>query len=135
MKQITAFATVTLLTFGSASGSDRWGWAELEGPQLQPAARESSWVPVGALDRLVGNEATSVKVVSLAIEPAATKSPGALSVALPQLDEAIEAIRAVVARDPVLSTNLKARGLGPGDVVGLSHGPAGEVTLFVSSHA
>lgn len=137
MKQITALllATVTLLTFGSASASARWGWAELEGPRLLPVAPEVSWVPIGTLGRFVGNEVTSVKVVPLAIEPAATKSPGALSVALPQLDEAIEAIRVVAAKDPMLSTNLKARGYGPNDVVGLRHGPTGEVTLFVSSQA
>ena len=56
-----------------------------------------------------------------------------LSAAFPQLDEAIEAIRIVVAEDPALSTNLKARGFGPDDVVGLTHGPSGEVTLFVSN--
>lgn len=137
MKQITALllATVTLLTFGSASGSERWGWSQLEGPRLLPAAGEGSWVPVGALGRFVGSKATSVEVVPLAIEAAALKAPGALSAALPQLDEAIEAIRTVVAQDPVLSTNLKARGYGPNDVVGVSHGPSGAVTLFVSSQA
>jgi hypothetical protein len=137
MKQITALllATVTLLTFGSASASARWGWTELEGPRLLPAAPEVSWVPIGTFGRFVGNEVTSVKVVPVSIEPAATKSPGALSVALPQLDEAIEAIRVVVAKDPMLSTNLKARGFSPDDVVGLGHGPTGEVTLFVSSQA
>jgi hypothetical protein len=53
--------------------------------------------------------------------------------ALPQLEEAIAAIRTVVAQDPALFTNLKARGFAPDDVVGLTHGPSGEVTLFVSN--
>ena len=137
MKQIVALllATVTLLTFSDASASDRWGWSKLTGPELLPAAREDSWVPVDALGAYVAGGATRVKVVPLAIEPAAAKVPGALAAALPPLDEAIEAIRTVVAQDPALSTNLKARGFGPDDVVGLSHGPSGEVTLFVSTQA
>ena len=137
MKQIAALllATVTLLTFGNASASERWGWSELQSPVLLPAAHEDSWVPVGVLGRLSAKEAPRVNVVSLVVEPAAAKVPGTLSSALPQLEEAIEAIRAVVAQDPVLSTNLKARGFGPDDVVGLNRGPSGEVTLFVSNHA
>ena len=137
MKQIAALllATVSLLTFTNASASDRWGWSDLYAPQLLPAAREDSWVPVGALGSYVANGATRVKVVPLPVEAAATKAPGILSAAFPQLDEAIEAIRIVVAEDPALSTNLKARGFGPDDVVGLTHGPSGEVTLFVSNQA
>lgn len=134
MKQIAALllATVSLLTFTDASAADRWGWSDLETPQLLPAAREDSWVPIGALGSYVANGATRVKVVPLAVEATATKAPGILSAAFPQLDEALEAIRVVVAEDPALSTNLKARGFDPDDVVGLTHGPSGEVTLFVS---
>jgi hypothetical protein len=137
MKQIAALllATVTLLTFGNASASERWGWGELHGPVLLPAAHEESWVPVGVLGRLSAKEATRVNVVPLVVKPAAAKVPGTLSAALPQLDGAIKAIRAVVAQDPALSTNLKARGFGPDDVVGLNRGPSGEVTLFVSNQA
>lgn len=137
MKQIAALllSTVTLLTFGNASASERWGWSELQGPVLLPAAHEDSWVPVGVLGRLGAREATRVNVVPLIVEPADAKVPGMLLAALPQLEEAIEAIRAVVVQDPVLSTNLKARGFSPDDVVGLSHGPTGEVTLFVSNQA
>jgi hypothetical protein len=137
MKQIAALllAAVTLLTFGNASASERWGWSELQGPVLLPAAHEDSWVPVGVLGRLTAKEATRVNVVPLVVERAAAKVPGTLSVALTQFDEAIGAIRAVVAQDPVLLTNLKARGFGPDDVVGLNHGPSGEVTLFVSNQA
>jgi hypothetical protein len=137
MKQIAALllATATLLTFGNSSASERWGWSAPQGPELLPAAREDSWVPVDMLGRLVADQATRINVVPLPVEPPAASVPGALSAALPQLDEAIEAIRTVVAQDPVLSTNLKARGFGPDDVVGLSHGPSGEVTLFVSNQA
>ena len=135
MRQIAALllATVTLLTFGGASAAERWGWSGLEAPQLLPAAREDSWVPVGVLGSYVANGATRVEIVPLPIEAAAAKTPGILSAVFPQLDEAIEAIRVVVAQNPALSTNLKARGFGPDDVVGLTHGPSGEVTLFVSN--
>jgi hypothetical protein len=135
MKQIAALllATVALLTFGEASASDRWGWSSLTEPRLPPAAHEDSWVPVDALGANVGGGVSRVKVVQLSVEPAAAKVPGAMASALPQLAEAIAAIRTVVAQDPALSTNLKARGFSPDDVVGLTHGPSGEVTLFVSN--
>jgi hypothetical protein len=133
MKQIAALllATVSLLTFTNASAADRWGWSDLEAPQLLPTASEDAWVPVGLLGSHVGNGGTRVKVVPLAVEAISTKAPGSLSAAFPQLDEALEAIRLVVAEDPALSTNLKARGFDPDDVIGLTHGPSGEVTLFV----
>ena len=57
--------------------------------------------------------------------------PGALAGVIPQLDEAVDAVRSIVAQDAALIGNLKARGLGPDDVVGLSRAPSGEVTLFV----
>jgi hypothetical protein len=134
MKQIAALllSTVALLTFGDASASDRWGWSALTAPELLPAAHEDSWVPVNALGAYVTG-VSRVKVVPLSIEPAAAKVPGAMASALPQLEEAIAAIRTVVAQDPALFTNLKARGFAPDDVVGLTHGPSGEVTLFVSN--
>jgi len=137
MKQIAALllATGTLLATGHASASERWGWSELESPVLPPAAQEDSWVPLGALGGQGAKGATRVKVVPLAVDPATAKVPGTLAAVLPQLHEAIEAIRAVVAQDPVLSTTLKARGFGSDEVVGLNYGPPGEVTLFVSNRA
>ena len=68
------------------------------------------------------------------IDPVALKAPGVLAGALPQLQEAVDAIRTMVASDPALITNLTARGLTPDDVVGLSTSSHG-VTLFVSSNA
>jgi hypothetical protein len=137
MKQIAALllSTAFLLTFGSASASERWGWDELDGARLLPAAKQDSWVPVDALERHLATGTPRVEIVPLTIEAAATKAPGALSTALPQLDEAIAAIRTLVAQDPALSTNLRARGFDPEDVLGLTHGPSGEVTLFVSNQA
>lgn len=136
MKQIAALlvSTLVLLSFGSSQAAERWGWAGLSHPTLWPAARQDSWVPVGALSSYA-NAAAHVTIVPIEIEPAASRVPGALSVALPQLEEAVEAIRAVVAQDPALVASLKARGLSPGDVLGLSSAPSGRITLFVTGEA
>ena len=132
MKQIAALllSTVALLTFSGVSAAERWGWSDLAQPQIRLEA--SSWAPLWALGSDIGDGA-QVSVVPLEVDPAATKAPGVLSAALPQIDEALDALRTVVSEDPVLLTSLKVRGLGPDDVVGITHSPDGNVTLFVST--
>jgi hypothetical protein len=136
MKRIAALliSTLALLTFSTSQGAERWGWSELSGPTFWPASHDDSWVPVGALSRYA-DAAARITIVPLSLEPAAARVPGALSAALPQLEEAVEAIRAVVAQDAALVANLKARGLSPSDVVGLTNAPSGEITLFVTGRA
>jgi hypothetical protein len=133
MKHIAALllSTLTLLTFGGSQAAERWGSWAIAGPKLLPAAREESWVPVGALGRYVANGAARVDVVPLNLE-VGLDGPSSFA---PQLSAAVEAIRSVVADDPLLVTNLKARGFSPEDVVGLNHSPLGTVTLFVTSQA
>ena len=126
-------ATVSLLTFGSgALATDRWGWAELGQMKAWPAAE--AVVPISSLGRYVANSGADITVIPLKVEPDAAKAPGVLAVALPQLQEALDAVQAIVKENPALLTNLKARGLSPDDVVGLSNTPEG-ITLFVSSVA
>lgn len=133
MKHIAALllSTLALLTFSGSQGAERWGWSEITGPRLLPAAREDSWVPVGVLGNYVAGGAARVQIVPLSLKPELRAST---SVA-PQLGAAVDAIRSVVADDPLLVTNLKARGFDPEDVVGLSHSPFGIVTVFVTSQA
>lgn len=132
MKQIAALllATVSLLTFiPGAQASDRWGWAAIEKMRAWPTAAD---LPIAQLDKYVGNG--GVNVVPIEVDPAALKAPGVLATALPELQEALAAIQTVVAADPALVTNLRARGLDADDVVGVSTTPQG-VTLFVSDAA
>lgn len=82
----------------------------------------------------MANSGAEITVIPLKVEPEAAKAPGVLAVALPQLQEALDAVQAIVKENPALLTNLKARGLSPDDVVGLSNTPEG-ITLFVSSVA
>jgi hypothetical protein len=132
MKHIAALllATVSLLTFtAGADASDRWGWAAIDKMTAWPRSQD---VPLAQLDQYVVSG--KVSVVPLDVDPAALKTPGVLAGALPELREAVEAIQTMVASDPALVTNLKARGLSPDDVVGLSTTPHG-IMLFVSSTA
>jgi hypothetical protein len=132
MKQIAALllATASLLTVNAgAQASERWGWAALERMKAWPTSTD---VPLAQLDTYVVNG--DVSVVPLDVDPVALKAPGVLAAALPQLQEAVEAIQTLVANDPALVTNLKARGLRPDDVVGLANTPQG-ITLFVSTEA
>jgi hypothetical protein len=135
MKQIAALllAAVALATFTAPSAGGRWGWDDLGASSWAPAPEE--WAPLGTIGASVANGATTVEVVPVEIDDAATRAPGVLAVAMPQIEEAVEAIRAIVAQDPVLLGTLHARGLGPDDVVGLSGGRDGAVTLFVSTAA
>ena len=130
MKKIAALllATVSLLTFG-ADASDRWGWAALHEMKAWPASKD---VPLVQLDSYVVDG--DISVVPLDVDPAALKAPGLLAAALPEFKDAVEAIRTLVANDPALVTNLKARGLSPDDVVGLASTSQG-LTLFVSTAA
>jgi hypothetical protein len=132
MKQIAALllSTVALLTFTETQAAERWGWSALTEPQLMPAAKVASWVPIHALtatDRV----ANRVRVVPLTIPPTASGFPETLAAPSTQWGAAVEAVRTVVARDPDLVTTLRERGYQPDDVVGLSHAPSGSVTLFV----
>jgi hypothetical protein len=132
MKQIAALlvATVSLLTFNAgADASDRWGWATLDKMKAWPTSTD---VPLAQFDEYIVDG--DVSVVPLDVDPAALKAPGVLAAALPQLQEAVEAIQTLVANDPALVTNLRARGLSPDDVVGLANTPQG-ITLFVSTVA
>ena len=132
MKHIAALllATVSLLTFNAgADASDRWGWSAIDKMKAWPQSQD---VLLAQLDKYVLNG--KVNVVPIDIDPVALKAPGVLAGALPQLQEAVDAIRTMVASDPALITNLTARGLTPDDVVGLSTSSHG-VTLFVSSNA
>jgi hypothetical protein len=132
MKQIAALllATASLLTFNAgAQASERWGWAAFDKMKAWPTSTD---VPLAQLDQYVAQG--DVSVVPLDVDPVALKAPGVLAAALPQLQEAVEAIQTLVANDPALVTNLKARGLSPDDVVGLANTPEG-ITLFVSSVA
>jgi hypothetical protein len=132
MKQIAALllATASLLTLNAgAQASERWGWAALETMKAWPTRTD---VPLAQLYTYVVNG--DVSVVPLDVDPVALKAPGVLAAALPQLQEAVEAIQTLVANDPALVTNLKARGLRPDDVVGLANTPQG-ITLFVSTEA
>jgi hypothetical protein len=130
MKQIAAllFATLSLLAFG-ADASDRWGWAALHEMKAWPTSKD---VPLAQLDTYVVDG--DVGVVPIEVDPAALKAPGVLAAALPEFKEAIDAIQTLVANDPALVTNLKARGLSPDDVVGLASTSQG-LTLFVSTAA
>jgi hypothetical protein len=124
-------SAVALATFTASPLAQRWGWSDLAGPTAWASAG-SPTVPVEDIGAYVGAVApVGVNVVPLDVDPAALKTPGILAEALPALEEALAAIRIVVADDPVLVTNLKARGLDPSNVVGLTHSPEG-VTLFVS---
>ena len=126
-------ATISTLTFGSgAIATDRWGWTDLGRMKAWPTAE--AVVPIGSLGRYVANSGANITVVPLKVDPEAAKAPGVLAVALPQLQEALDAIQAIVEENPALVTNLKARGFSPDDVVGLSNTPEG-ITLFVSSVA
>ncbi len=132
MKQIAALllATASLLTFNAgAQASERWGWAALDKMKAWPTSTD---VPLAQLNQYVAQG--DVSVVPLDVDPVALKAPGVLAAALPQLQEAVEAIQTLVANDPALVTNLKARGLSPDDVVGLANTPQG-ITLFVSTAA
>ena len=132
MKQIAALllATASLLTFNAgAQASERWGWAALDKMKAWPTSTD---VPLAQLNQYVAQG--DVSVVPLDVDPVALKAPGVLAAALPQLQEAVEAIQTLVANDPALVTNLKARGLRPDDVVGLANTPQG-ITLFVSTEA
>jgi hypothetical protein len=132
MKQIAALllATVSLLTFSAgADASDRWGWAALDKMKVWPT---SQGVPFAQLDTYVVDG--DVSVVPFDVDPAALKAPGVLAAALPELKEAVAAIQTLVANDPALVSNLKARGLSPDDVVGLANTSQG-ITLFVSTVA
>jgi hypothetical protein len=133
MKHIAALllSTLTLLTFGGSQAAERWGWSDVTGPHLLPAARQESWAPIGALGRYVANGVDHVDIVPVSLK----LGPGGPTPVAAQLNAAVDAIRTVVADDPLLVTNLKARGFGPEDVVGLSHSPYGTVTLFVMSEA
>jgi len=132
MKHIAALlmATVSLLTFSAGvDASERWGWAALGDVKAWPTSQD---VPLVQLDQYVVDG--TISVVPLDVDPVALKAPGVLAGALPQLEEAVEAIQTLVANDPALVTNLKARGLSPDDVVGLSSTAKG-ITLFVSREA
>jgi hypothetical protein len=133
MKQIAALllSTVALLTFGGSQAAEGGRWFDIAGPQLAPAARQESWVPVGALGRYVANGVAHVDVVALSLKPG-LHDPASIQ---PPLEAAVDAIRKVVSDDPVLMTNLEARGYSLDDVVGLSHSPFGKVTLFVTTQA
>lgn len=131
-KQILALvlAAAALATVGSPSvAGQRWGWSDIAGPRawltLTPPL-----VPVEDIRTYVGAAAPKVDIVPLTIEPSALKAPGILAASAPVLEEAMEAVRSIVAGNPLLRTNLEARGLDPADVVGISH-LAGGLTLFV----
>jgi hypothetical protein len=125
-------SAAALVTFTATPLAQRWGWSELAGPTAWVSASKPT-VPVTDIGAYVGEAAAvGVKVVPLDVDPAALRAPGILAEALPALDEALAAIRMVVAEDPVLVTNLKARGLDAHNVVGLTHSPDG-ITLFVSN--
>lgn len=131
-KQILALllATTALVTFSAPSEAQRWGWSEIKGPI---GWARDAFAPLDDIKRYFGEAApVEVNVVPVDVNPLAAKTPGLLANAVPALEEALAAIRTVVADDPVLLTNLKARGLDADNVVGLSQSPEG-VTLFVSN--
>lgn len=130
-KQILALllATAAFVTFSAPSEAQRWGWSEITGPI---AWAGDALVPIKAIKDYVGEAApVAVNVVPVDVNLLAARTTGAVANAVPALEEALAAIRTVVADDPVLLTDLKARGLDVDNVVGLSRSPEG-VTLFVT---
>jgi len=126
------FAAAAFVTFSTASIAQRWGWSDIAGPKAW-AVDEQSMVPLADIGAYIGDAGSPpVKVVHVDLEPAAMASPGVLAGVLPALEDALDAIRVIVANDPTLATNLKARGLDAADVVGINHS-AGGITLFVSN--
>lgn len=125
------FSAAAFVTFSTASDAERWGWSAVTGPRAW-IVDDQSMVPLPEIGAYVGDAGSQrVTVVPVEVEPAATKSPGVLAGVLPALEDALDAIRVIVANNPTLSTNLKARGLDPADVVGINHSADG-ITLFVS---
>lgn len=125
-------SAAALVTFTASPMAQRWGWTELPGPTVWSGSNDAM-VPLKELAAYVGSTASMpVSVVPVAIDPAALKSPGILAGTVPVLEEALAAIRVVVASNPLLATNLAARGLNADNVVGLTHSADG-ITLFVSN--
>jgi hypothetical protein len=126
------FASVAIVTFTTSSMAQRWGWSELAGP-IAWTSHNGSMASVRDIGAYAGSgTSVPVTVVPVDLDPAALKAPGVLAQAVPALEEALHAIRVVVADDPLLVTNLEVRGLSPDNVLGLTHSPEG-ITLFVSS--
>ncbi|HZY68130.1 MAG TPA: hypothetical protein VFE52_06055 [Devosia sp.] len=137
MRKIAALlvSSLALLSVGSATAADRWGWSDITGPGLSQTAGAGSWAPIGILGQSLAHAAADVKVVQLPLGGEPPAVAGSIAGALPHLQDAVAAVRTAVAEDPLLRTNLEAQGFRPEQVIGLSRSATGGVTVFVTSNA
>lgn len=75
------------------------------------------------------------EIVALPIDPDRLAGPTAIAAAKLMLDDALDAVRSVVARDPSLAAQLRTRGFDAGDVLGLATTRDGSVAIVVAGSA
>jgi hypothetical protein len=104
----------------------------------ETAADRVSWTDVMSgkwFGPVRGAHQPDVKVVEIELDPATAKVPGVIATILPEYDALIDSVREVVAKDPAVSLSLKEQGLSADDVLGLTRGADGSVSVFVGSSA
>jgi hypothetical protein len=74
-------------------------------------------------------------VIEVNLDPQTATGPGAIAAVLPEYEAVLGSVREAVARDPRLSSSLKSKGYDLSDVLGISRGEDGAVSVFVGSAA
>ena len=117
-----AFASPTAsgeLTSGARTMADRASWS---------AVTSNGWFGPA-------RELHSVRVIEVNLDSQTAKVPGAIAAVLPEYEAVLGSVREAVARDQRLSSSLKSKGYDLNDVLGISRGEDGAVSVFVGSAA
>ena len=142
MKKIASLiaASFCLLALSApATAAERWGWSDLAAQSWKEAwldLSHVSWAPAAEVLKYASAVATpKVDVVPVPLDPKLIKQPGALAAIAPSFEDALDAVRKVVADDPVVARHLEAEGYKLDDVVGFGKLKDGTVAVFVDNAA